>query len=461
MIRWLLFGLLGIFLGSLLALAVLQDSGYILIGYDVWTIEGSLALFVLLNAVLFAVVYFVIRFLVRLWQTPAEVKAWHHQRQLRLAQRALTRGLLEMAEGDWKGAEKRLIKHAASAETPLLNYLAAARAAQLQGAHERRDQYLQLAHESMPSADVAVSLTQAELQLAHQQLEQALATLKHLKNIAPKHVYVLKLLSELYQQLDDWEQLRELLPELKKRKAASQTELEMLENRINRFSLQQAAGRDLPALQSAWKQIPRRKRRDDNLVLDYARHLDSLNEPQLAIKAIDSCLTQHRDEPWADELLLMFAQLDSGDRAEQLTTAEKWLKYKPANPTLLLMLGRLSLQAKLWGKARSYLEASIDAQPSADAYQELGNLLEQLGETDKASECYRLGLGIGIDAAPMALPENIRLPAAPTETGGVPVPTDRTPPSDTKADNKADARQADTKPDRGSPQAKLEAARQV
>ena len=325
MIRWLLSGLVAIFVGSILAVAVLKDNGYILIGYDIWTVEGSLALFILLDIILFAALYFTIRFLVRLWRTPADVKTWHHQRQIRLAQRALTRGLLEMAEGDWKGAEKRLIRHAASAETPLLNYLAAARAAQLQGAHERRDNYLQLAHESMPSADVAVSLTQAELQLAHQQLEQALATLKHLKSIAPKHVYVLKLLSELYQQLGDWEQLRELLPDLKKRKACSQTELNSLESRLNRYTLQQAAGKDLQTLESAWKQIPRRKRREDNLVLDYARHLSSLNEQDLAIKAIDTCLTQHRDEEWQDELLLMFGNISASEPARQLTIAEKWL----------------------------------------------------------------------------------------------------------------------------------------
>jgi hypothetical protein len=40
----------------------------------------------------------------------------------------------------------------------------------------------------MPSADVAVSLTQAELQLADHQLEQALATLKHLRSVAPPRV---------------------------------------------------------------------------------------------------------------------------------------------------------------------------------------------------------------------------------------------------------------------------------
>ena len=314
----------------------------------------------------------------------------------------------------------------------MLNYLAAARAAQLQGAHERRDNYLQLAHESMPSADVAVSLTQAELQLAHQQLEQALATLKHLKSIAPKHVYVLKLLSELYQQLDDWEQLRELLPDLKRRKACSQSELTALENRVNRYTLQQAAGKDLEALTAAWKHIPRRKRREDNLVLDYARHLVSLNEQDQAIKAIDTCLTQHRDEEWQEELLSMFGNINGSDPARQLTVAEKWLKYKNNNPALLLMLGRLSLKARLWGKARSYLEASLDIQPTADTYQELAHLLEQMGETEQAREYYRQGLGMGIESKPIELPENIKISSGnQADSDSMQIPTDTTPPTDT------------------------------
>ncbi len=428
MIRWLIGSLIALFAGILIALAVLRDNGYILIGYDVWSVEGSLALFILLDVILFAALYFTIRFFIRLWQTPNTVKTWHHNRQVRLAQKSLTRGLLEMAEGDWKGAEKRLLKHAARAETPLLNYLAAARAAQLQGEHERRDQYLQLAHESMPSADIAVSLTQAELQLAHQQMEQALATLKHLKSIAPKHVYVLKLLSELYQQLGDWQQLQELLPELKKRKACSNREIEQLENRVQRFSLQQAAGKDLAALESAWKQIPRKKRFQSDLVIEYSRHLVSLSVPDKAIKAINQCLNKHPDEKWDEAILIAFGNIDGSNPSDQLTMAENWLKIKPSNPALLLMLARLSLKAKLWGKARSYLEASIEIQPTTSAYHELGNLLEQLGETDQARKHYRLGLDVDSKSRPIELPDNLRLTKHHEESAEIQIPTDRTPP---------------------------------
>ena len=140
-----------------------------------------------------------LRVLSRLWHTPERVAEWRRKRRLQRAHRSLTRGLVELAEGRWKVAERHLTKHAEQSETPLINYLAAARAAQLQDEHARRDDYLHLAHESMPSADVAVGLTQAELQLAHQQYEQALATLMHVRSLSPKHNYVLKLLKKLYE----------------------------------------------------------------------------------------------------------------------------------------------------------------------------------------------------------------------------------------------------------------------
>jgi HemY protein len=167
--------------GAGLGVVLSRDSGYVLLSFGNYTVEMSLALLLLFIAALFGALYLGIRMMVRTLHLPQDVRDWKHKRGSRLAQQAMTRGLLEMSEGNWRSAERRLVRFADRSETPLLNYLAAARAAQLQGAHDRRDGYIRLAHECMPSADVAVSLTQAELQLADHQLEQALATLKHLR----------------------------------------------------------------------------------------------------------------------------------------------------------------------------------------------------------------------------------------------------------------------------------------
>ena len=214
--------------GAAIGVVLSRDTGYVLLSFGNYTVEMSLALLLLLIALLFGLLYFAIRLMARTLRLPQDVSNWKQRRGSSLAQQAMTRGLLEMSEGNWRSAEKRLVRFADRSETPLLNYLAAARAAQLQGAHDRRDGYIRLAHDAMPSADVAVSLTQAELQLADHQLEQALATLKHLRSVAPRHDYVLRLLRRLYEQLGDWEHLRELLPELRRRKVDDEHDLQRL-----------------------------------------------------------------------------------------------------------------------------------------------------------------------------------------------------------------------------------------
>ncbi|MEJ2464607.1 MAG: hypothetical protein P8045_02755, partial [Candidatus Thiodiazotropha sp.] len=97
-------------------------------------------------------------------------------------------------------------------------------------------------------------------------------------------------------------------------------------------------------------------------------------------------------------------RIELNDPTHQLTVAEGWLKQHPEDAGLLLTLARLALKNKLWGKARSYLEASIAIAPTPECYQQLGLLLERLGETDKASQCFRAGLSLASAEPERALP---------------------------------------------------------
>ncbi|MEJ2403567.1 MAG: heme biosynthesis HemY N-terminal domain-containing protein [Candidatus Thiodiazotropha sp.] len=383
----------------LVTLWVKHDNGYVLIGYGQWTVEGSLALFVLSGLALFLLMYVTIRMLSRIWTSPEQLKSWRQKRRGLRARQALTRGLVEMAEGRWKVAERHLTRYAGQSETPLLNYLAAARAAQLQGEHERRDDYLHLAHESMPSADVAVGLTQAELQLAHQQYEQALASLMHVRSLSPRHDYVMKLLKKLYEDLGEWQKLEEMLPDLKRRKVFPETELQSLEARVYRERLKQESTQ-LERLVGYWQGMPRNVRQYQGILLDYARYLIALDAGSRVEPLIVSALQRE----WNSELVAVYGRIVLADPSHQLATAEAWLANHPEDPVLLLTLARLSLLNKLWGKARSYLEASIAIGPTPESFQQLGLLLERLGERDKALECFRAGLGLEHEEPQKALP---------------------------------------------------------
>ncbi len=396
-----------VLLGAVVGILVARDSGYVLLSLGVYSVEMSLALLALLVAILFVGVYFLVRTLVRTRRLPADIRDWRHRRAAHKAQEAMTRGLLEMSEGNWQSAEKRLARFADRSETPLLNYLAAARAAQLQGAHERRDAYIRLAHEHMPSANVAVSLTQAELQMADHQLEQALTTLRQLRSVAPRHTYVLRLLRRLYEQLGDWEHLSELIPELRRRKVGSVEELRELEVKTHRALLDNASlSRDERDLGRAWAGVPRPLRGDPRMVGDYAGYLHERQLDEDAEKLLRDALKQG----WNADLIELYGLLNCPNPGRHLGRLEKFLKDYPEDPTLLLTLGRMSMRAQLWGKARAYLETAITHNGPVDAYRELARLLEHMGEEDAALQLYRRALTDGSDKNAIPLPAQIGQP---------------------------------------------------
>ncbi len=390
--RLLFFSLLTLLAAVALGLLAYEDPGYVMISRNDVSYELSLTLFLIMLAAAFATLYLLIRFASRTWKLPRDLRRWRRRRRIKKAHRVSVRGLIELAQGHWPQAEKDLIKYAEYSEAPLLNYLSAARAAQKQHAHERRDYYLAQAHKSTPDADFAVQLTQAELQLVHGQLEQALATLVHLQSISPKHTHVLLLLMRLYEKLQSWGDLRNLLPALKKQKVITEEQHRDLSIRVYSELLEiSARAGHADKLEQFWQELPRNLRQDTRLIKRYARHLIELQQFDTAVEVLRPAINQH----WDPDLIYLYGKAKSSKPERQLAQAEGWLKGHEQNAILLLTLGRLCLYNQLWGKARSYLEASIGSDPFPETYRELGLLLEQLDERDKAAECYRKGIMLG------------------------------------------------------------------
>ena len=73
----------------------------------------------------------------------------------------------------------------------------------------------------------------------------------------------------------------------------------------------------------------------------------------------------------------------------RIERAERWLLERERDAQLLATLGRLCAQAELWGKARSFLEASLSFEESRSAHLELARLAERLGQADEAQRHYR------------------------------------------------------------------------
>ncbi len=367
-----------------------NNSGYIVLGYDTWVIQMSMGMFVLLQLLVIGIVYYLMHLLQGLWKMPGRFNNWAEQRRDRKANKALANGVVSLAEGNWSKAERMLIRNAGNSHMPLVHYLAAAQAAEQQNATERRDNYLKLAHESSPNAELAVGLAQAELQLSRNQYEQALANLSHLRRLDPNNAHVLKLLTRLHMYLHEWDALLSLIPELKRRKVFAQEELSQMELQAYQGKLRSAAVDGNQAIAELWKLIPKGHRNNPELIEAYANQMLITGDAG----DVEPLLAGALKKQWNPELVRLYGLLETSNPVQQLAQAENWLKTHADDPVLLLSLGRLCIRTQVWGKARSYLETCISIEASPEAYQLLSETLDAMGDEQAATQSCRQGLAM-------------------------------------------------------------------
>ncbi|MBX8513802.1 heme biosynthesis protein HemY [Pseudomonas cichorii] len=383
---------------ALIGIAIAEHSGYVLIAYQNFRYESSLwatlGLFVALLLLIF-----VARLLITLLTTSGGVvNPWSRRNRRRRVQLAIEQGQMDLAEGRWSSAQRHLHRAAESDPQPLLYYLGAARAANEQGRYDECDSLLERALERQPQAELAIALSHAQLQQDRGDTDGALATLQAMHERHPHNPQVLRQLQRLYQQRGDWSDLIRLLPELRKDKVLPPRELAELERRAWGENLTLAAYREegdgamtgLPSLEKAWKDLTSAQRQEPQLVLAYAEQLRRLGAEAQAEEVLRAALKKD----YNSHLARLYGLVRGSDQSKQLQVAEAWLKHHPDDPSLLLSLGRICLQARLWGKARDYLESSLRLQRNPETCAELARLLAQLGETDRSNQLFQEGLGM-------------------------------------------------------------------
>jgi HemY protein len=235
-----------LFISAFGAHFLLADPGYVVINFRGYVIEMSVPVLAGLAVALVLVVWLIRKLIVaprRLGEAAGRYRSARSGKKL-------TKGMIAVAEGNFSRGEKMLGRAASTSDSPLFNYLQAARAAHLQGQDNRRDEWLRLAYKETPEAANAILLTQAEFQLDRGQSEQALATLRRLEEDSRNHAHALALLmGRLYFKLEDWASLAELLPRLRKNTQLEPETLDRWTIRVHQQALDSAA--DVEVLDTA------------------------------------------------------------------------------------------------------------------------------------------------------------------------------------------------------------------
>ena len=353
------------------------------------TIETSTFALVFGLLATFIIGYCALMVLSWVFSMPRRVAKAREQKRLTQAQNQLNSGLVSLVEGHWDQAEKALVASVYDSETPLLNYLGAARAAHMKQNYLKRDEYLKAASAYGEEAEIAVAVSQAAMQMESEQIEQARATLIHLRELSPEHPYPNQLLAKVYLLQEDWRQLAQLVPELVASNPAGTDEYVPYMQRAVTGLFESTAGKqDLPALEAIWKHFPEVLQAETYALEAYCKALTNAGGGDLAAPLLEARIDQ---QPQRD-LVACYGRIQHRYPEQALTHAKQWQPAMAGDPEYMLCMARLSQQCKAMAASADYYEQALGLAPNKRVYYEFAELLWKMGDTENSARCNRQGL---------------------------------------------------------------------
>jgi HemY protein len=377
--------LVGLFaLAVTLTAAARYSPGYVLLVLPFQRVELSLNLVVVLLLSAFAVAYVLVRALSLTLRIPARAAEFRRERQQARARRAFQEAVRNFFEGRFGRAERAARQALESDEAADLTLALAARAAHELRSFRARDEYLREMDIRAPHESYLRLMTLAELLLDERRYHDALQALSKLPD---KHTAALRLELRAQQLAKNWDQVLQLLPQLDRRRVFEPSILKQIRHQAQTENLKRKA-LDGKILREYWERLPVEDRQDARVAATAAQCFIALG----GVSEAHDIVEQSLEANWSPELLVLYVECLPRDARRHLERAESWLQRHPGDPVLLLALGKLCMQQALWGKARSYLEASLAIEPTHSAYVEFGKLLERIGDPKEAGRMYRKGL---------------------------------------------------------------------
>jgi HemY protein len=388
-----LFWLLAVFAAAV-ALVILGriDAGYALFIYPPYRVEVSMLFFAVVAVASFLILYLLLRVLRHAVSLPSYVRAYRARRRRERAHAALASGLQAFYEGRYTRAEKEASIAFESGPTPALAALLAARAAHQMRDFQRRDRWLDRADASGERMKAACLVSRAELALEDRDFTAARDALRNLHGAGPKQIATTRMLLRAERGAGAWDEVLHLASQLGKRDAIAPALAEEYKVQAT-IELLARSATDEGAFERRWRGIDSRDQLHPRVAAAAARHATELGKAAMAREILDRALAAE----WPPQLVSMYAELPAGldeetrnsEARARIERGERWLLERNRDAQLLATLGRLCGQAELWGKARSFLEASLSFEESRSAHLELARLAERLGQPADAQQHYR------------------------------------------------------------------------
>jgi HemY protein len=362
-----------------IALLMLNSTGYVVIFSGRHRIELSLNLLVLGVIAGYLAFHAAARFVATLVAIPARVRAYREERTRSRHRQSLSDALLAFFQGRYASAEKSAAAALLGDETKGVAAIIAARSAHELGRFNERERFLDEAKGSAPDVDQARLTTLADLLVSQGRHEEALAVLKDLSARDSRNLRLLRLRLQAEQALRLWNPVLDTVDALARLGGIGPAEAATARRAAHLGNLARDS-QDVEALTAYWKQLPSEMRNDPIVAATAARHHLTLGNAAAAQGIIEHAL----EREWNPALVALYGEAAGEEALPQIERAEKWLRAHARDPALLLALGKLCMRQGLWGKAQSYIEASIALEPTHDGHMTLAALMERIGRHQEA-----------------------------------------------------------------------------
>jgi len=362
------------------ALIVRINAGYALFVAPPYRVELSLNTFVLLTVAAFLAVYAFVRIVARLSRLPRDVRDHRRKRQLGRARAKEEAAIVALIEGRHGKARQFAEESLAIPGSSPIGSLIVARAALETREFDAVESALARPEAQLPSLAVPRLMLEAEAALERGRPVDALARLAELRKEAGLHTAALRLELRALTAAGRHGEIPLLIDQLVKRKVYDAAQAELLRASAHAEALA-AFAHDASGLRDYWNRLSDAEKLQSNVARAAATSFIALGGDREAAEIIARSVERR----WDSDLVALYAECSTADPTRQLETAERWLAEHNHDATLLYALGRLCERAQLWGKAQTYLEASLALDNGWRANLALGEMQAKLGRNDQAN----------------------------------------------------------------------------
>jgi len=374
------------------ALAVKLNNGYALLVAAPYRIELSLNLFLFLIVAGFASLYFALRAIVHTARLPAQVREWRKRQREARSRARQDAAMIALLEGRYVKAQQQAGEALTFPGSSGLAALIGARAAIDVRQYGAAEELLARPEAQATSLAVPRLTLSAESALDQGQPQEALRILSSLKREAGLHTAALRLELRATQAARRFGDIPPLVDQLVKRGVFDAAQGEQVKIAAQREQLRSLAT-DAVGLRETWSRLSEATRTEPRIARAAARSFLQLGGDREAADIVVRSL----ERTWDSELVEVYGECRLGDATRQLEQAERWLAAHNDDAMLLQVLGTLCERAQLWGKAQTYLEASLALDNRWRTHLTLGEMLGRLGRSDEANAHFVAALRLATD----------------------------------------------------------------